>query len=49
MHILNGILHSSNRMLNRYLLKRDFNPLNGMQKSIYFTYCAGIMCTVNVC
>ena len=43
MHILNGILHSSNRMLNT-----DFNPLNRMQKPIYFTYCAGIMYTVDV-
>ena len=32
MHILNGILHSSNRMLNTHILNRDFNPSKGMQK-----------------
>ena len=34
MHILNGILHSSNRMLNTHILNRDFNPSKGMQKPL---------------
>ena len=34
MHILNGILHSSNRMLNTHILKGDFNPLKGTQKPL---------------
>ena len=34
MHILNGILYSSNRMLNTDFLNRDFNPLNSKQKPI---------------
>ena len=34
MHILNGILHPSNRMLNTHILNRDFNPSKGMQKPL---------------